>query len=204
MELVNRSLYPDICHRILDELDKKLPGYLTYHCLDHTIDVANVCEHYIEYYMISKRIARLIRIAAVSHDYGYIYSPKEHEERSIKEIVPQLKDSCSEREIFLISGMIRATKVPQEPKNIYEEIMADADLDYLGRSDYDTLSTGLYKEFMHFGVVKNECDWLDVQIRFLDNHRYHTDWAIRNRKASKLQVLEMLKNKAGTASSKAS
>jgi len=200
MELVNRSDYPDICHRILDELGKKLPGYLTYHSLEHTIDVANVCDHYIDYYMVDARIAELIRVAAVAHDYGYIQGPAEHEERSIRLVAPLLSDAYSEKEIQVIAGMIRATKVPQDPNNLYEEILAEADLDYLGREDYDDLSTGLYKEFLHFGVVENEAEWIDVQIRFLENHKYHTDWAIQNRVANKRKVLEKLRKKASPPS----
>jgi len=194
MELENIEAYPEVCHKILDDLSKKLPEHLTYHTLGHIIDVANVCNHYIDYYMISDRVARLIRIAAVAHDYGYIYTPVEHEERSIKEVRPMLKD-FSEDEIKQIEGMIRATKVPQSPHNLYEEILADADLDYLGRKDYGKISEGLFKEFLHFGVVKNENDWLELQIKFLENHHFHTDWAKLNRSDAKQQLLQGLRDK---------
>lgn len=194
MELENLEAYPEVCHKILDDLSKKLPEHLTYHTLGHIIDVANVCNHYIDYYMISDRVARLIRIAAVAHDYGYIYTPVEHEERSIKEVRPMLKD-FSEDEIKQIEGMIRATKVPQSPHNLYEEILADADLDYLGRKDYGKISEGLFKEFLHFGVVKNENDWLELQIKFLENHHFHTDWAKLNRSDAKQQLLQGLRDK---------
>lgn len=193
MELENSSAYPEVCHKILEELSQKLPEHLTYHNLDHIIDVANGCNFYIDYYMVSDRVADLIRIAAVAHDYGYVFTPVEHEERGIKEIRPML-GNYSEPEIALISGMIRATKVPQKPQNLYEEILADADLDYLGRDDYDPISAGLYKEFLHFGVVKNEIDWLQLQIRFLENHTFHTDWAKKNRTKAKLERLQRLRD----------
>ncbi len=193
MKLENSNAYPEVCHKILEELSQKLPENLTYHNLDHIIDVANGCNYYIDYYMVSDRVADLIRIAAVAHDYGYIYTPIEHEERSIKEIRPML-GNYSEPEIALISGMIRATKVPQKPQNLYEEILADADLDYLGRDDYDPISDGLYKEFLHFGVVKNEIDWLQLQIRFLESHTFHTDWAKKKRTKAKLERLQGLRD----------
>ena len=193
MKLQNSSAYPEICHKILKDLKEKLADHLTYHRYEHTVDVANVCNHYIDYYMIADHIAELIRIAAVAHDYGYIFSPKDHEERSIVEVRPLLKD-YNETQIGLIEGMIRATKVPQRPKNLYEEIIADADLDYLGRDDYDQLSGGLYKEFLHFGVVKNDIDWLEIQIKFLENHKFHTDWAKMHRADSKQRVLQRLRD----------
>ena len=193
MELENSKAYPDLCHKILSELKEKLSDHLTYHRYEHTIDVCNVCNHYIDYYMIADHVAELIRIAAAGHDYGYLFTPKEHEERSIVELRPLLKD-YSDTQISLIDGMIRATKVPQQPTNLYEEILADADLDYLGRDDYDKLSGGLHKEFLHFGVVKNDLDWLEIQIKFLENHKFHTDWAKMHRSDSKQRVIQKLRD----------
>lgn len=196
MDLINRKAYPEVCHRILDDLAEKLPEHLSYHSVGHTIDVANVCNFYIEYYMIPDRVANLIRIAAVAHDYGYIFGPMEHEERSIAEVRPMLA-SYSEKELAVIEGLIRATKVPQKPQNLYEEILADADLDYLGREDYPKLSEGLYREFLYFGVVQNEADWLNVQIRFLESHHFHTHWARINRAPGKQKVLDGLLSATG-------
>lgn len=193
MELQNKEAYPKICLDLLKEMSEKFPDHLTYHTIEHIIDVANVCDAYIQHYQISEDIARLIRIAAIGHDYGYIFSPEDHEERSITELRPRLNNSYSEEDIELINGMIRATKVPQNPKNFYEEIIADADLDYLGRNDYDSLSGKLYHEFLHFGVVSTFEQWVDVQIAFLENHHYHGDLAIENRSAKKQQKLEELK-----------
>ena len=156
--------------------------------------MANVCNFYIEYYLLSDRVADLIRIAAVAHDYGYIFDPKEHEERSIVEVRPMLTE-YSDKEIAVIEGLIRATKVPQKPQNLYEQILSDADLDYLGREDYPELSEGLYQEFLYFGVVENQADWLDVQIRFLESHQFQTDWAKNNRTENKQKVIDGLKAK---------
>ncbi len=198
MELDNKKAYPKVCHQILDDLSERLPDFLKYHCLNHTIDVANVCNFYIDYYLISDRVADLIRIAAVAHDYGYIFDPKEHEERSIVEVRPMLT-KYSDKEIAVIDGLIRATKVPQKPQNLYEQILSDADLDYLGREDYPKLSEALYQEFLHFGVVENQADWLDVQIRFLEGHQFQTDWAKNNRTENKQKVIDGLKTKVSAS-----
>ena len=198
MDLDNPKAYPEVCHRILEDLAEKLPEHLSYHSIGHTIDVANVCNSYIEYYLLSDRVANLIRIAAVAHDYGYIFGPREHEERSIVEVRPMLTE-YSDKEIAVIDGLIRATKVPQKPQNLYEQILSDADLDYLGREDYPELSEGLYREFLYFGVVQNEADWLDVQIRFLESHQFHTDWAKANRSKRKQELLDRLLKQASAS-----
>ena len=193
MILRNKYSYPRICYDLLERLSKQLPDYLSYHCLDHTIDVANSSNMYIEYYGIGEDDANLIKVAAIAHDLGYIESPVEHEERSVEMLSGIICNyDYTDHEIEQINGMIRATKIPQKPKNFLEEIIADADLDYLGRDDYDEWSNRLYHEFLHFKVVKNEKEWVDAQINFLKNHRYHTQWAIDNRVKSKMDTLQKL------------
>jgi len=193
MTLDNEKTYPAICFQILDELKRKLAPYLSYHSYNHIIDVANVCDKYIRLYNIDDNMAKLIRIAAICHDFGYTVSPIDHEEQSIKLIEPILKPVLTEAEIELVNGMIRATKIPQQPKTFYDKILADADLDYLGRSDYNKLSEYLHQEFLHFGVINTEREWLDMQIKFLENHKYHTLYAKWNRRKLKLRKLKELK-----------
>ena len=195
MVLRNKNAYPRICLDLLSYMEEKWQDYLTYHTISHIIDVANVCENYIAHYKIDAEIADLIRIAAISHDIGYIISPNDHEELGIIEIKPFLTPLYSAEQIAVINGMIRATKVPQTPSNLYEQILADADLDYLGRADYDELSEGLFREFRHFNLISNKLDWLDTQINFIENHNFHTTLAIETRRVPKLQKLEELKQK---------
>lgn len=195
MVLQNKSAYPKFCLELLSEMKEKWPTHLTYHTLTHIIDVANVCDNYIAHYGIDEDEAKLIRIAAIGHDMGYILSPENHEERSINELSPFLEKELNEQQIEKVNGLIRATKVPQKPISFHQEILADADLDYLGRNDYELLSDRLYQEFLHYGVVKNEIDWLSVQIDFLENHSYHTSYAKENRSAIKLKNLQKLKQK---------
>lgn len=192
--LRNKNAYPKICFEIIEQLKEKLPKYLSYHSIDHIIDVANVCNDYIDYYDIPEEMAKLLRIAAICHDYGFIESPLDHEEQSIIAIHDLLTAILTNKEVELINGMIRATKVPQEPKTFYEEILADADLDYLGRKDYDEISANLFKEYLHLGVVSDNIQWLDLQIRFLENHKFHTDFAKNNREKLKSKKIKELKS----------
>lgn len=195
MNLNNEKAYPTLCMQLLATLAQSLPAHLTYHSISHTIDVANVCDAYIKYYKIDEKYAKLIRIAAVGHDFGYIISPKQHEERSINTLSQILPQILNPREISLVNGMIRATKVPQEPKSFYEKIVADADLDYLGRADYDVLSAGLFKEFQYYHIANTQTEWLELQIQFLENHEFHTPFALAFRKPLKLEKLKELKQK---------
>jgi predicted metal-dependent HD superfamily phosphohydrolase len=195
MVLLNKNAYPKFCLQLLSDIREKWPPHLTYHTLDHIVDVANVCDDYIRHYRIDKEDAKLIRIAAIGHDLGYMTSPENHEEQSIIALSRFLEKKLNEQQIEKVNGLIRATKVPQKPIDLHQEILADADLDYLGRDDYALLSEKLYQEFLHYGVLKNRADWLEVQIDFLENHSYHTSYANENRTETKLKNLQELKQK---------
>ena len=93
-----------------------------------------------------------------------------------------------------ICELILATKVPHNPKNKLSEIICDADLDYLGRDDYYPISQNVYTEFKNFGIVKNEAEWVKLQIKFLESHRYFTNTAINSRQSKKEEHLKKLKS----------
>jgi hypothetical protein len=90
--------------------------------------------------------------------------------------------------------MIMATRIPQTPHNLLEEILADADLDYLGRDDFFIIGNRLYDELAMYGIVNDRYDWNRLQVRFLENHHYFTQTAIRMRKAKKEEHLQLIKS----------
>jgi hypothetical protein len=90
-------------------------------------------------------------------------------------------------------GMIMATKIPQSPTNPLEEIICDADVDYLGRDDFERISNSLKDEFLVYGVIKSEADWNPLQIRFFEMHAYFTETCKTNRAANKKLHLDQLK-----------
>ena len=66
------------------------------------------------------------------------------------------------------------TKIPQQPKNLLQRIICDADLDYLGRNDFEVIGEKLRQEFLVYGVVQTEEEWDRLQLKFLTSHKYHT------------------------------
>jgi hypothetical protein len=87
--------------------------------------------------------------------------------------------------------MIMATKIPQSPKNIFEEIICDADLDYLGRDDYDANSSGLLQE-IELSKKLNRKDWIKLQVSFLNQHAYFTNSSKKLRSPKKEIILKQL------------
>ena len=182
------------CTYILEKLRKDLPAHLEYHTLAHTLDVYTRSEAIAEAEGLSGRELELLLVAAVYHDSGYLYQRVDHEGRSCliaKEVLPGY--GYNEEDIEEICRIIMATKLPQNPKSLAEQIICDADLDYLGRDDFFTTGEGLYHEMLHAGVVSNQKGWDIIQVNFLENHRFFTKTSIALRNAKKQENLNQLK-----------
>ncbi|RMG81412.1 MAG: HD domain-containing protein [Bacteroidetes bacterium] len=179
---------------ILHKLKTELPPELTYHCYAHTLDVFNAARELCRAENIGRYETRLVKTAALFHDAGFIRGAQDHELKSCdiaREHLPRF--DFSNAEIDRICGMIMATRIPQNPQNKLEEILCDADLDYLGREDFYTIGKTLFAEFKTFGFVQNEREWNEVQIRFLSAHQYFTPTNIARRKPKKEKYLAELK-----------
>ena len=74
-------------------------------------------------------------------------------------------------------------------------IICDADLDYLGREDFDEISNSLKNEFLTYGVIKSEMEWDRLQVSFFNSHHYFTATSVLGRCPAKMQQLELLKQK---------
>ena len=125
---------------ILNKLDG-LPSRLTYHGKHHTIDVLEAAEEIIKYQKIDSEMAHLFRVSVLMHDTGFLEVYANHEEKGCeyaREWLPKL--GYSNEQIDVICGMIMATKIPHKPQNDLERYICDADLDYLGTENYDSIS----------------------------------------------------------------
>lgn len=185
---------------ILDKLRAELSDTLYYHSPDHTLDVAQAAGRIaVAEGITDHETLTLLRTAALFHDAGFLTAYKGHEAESSRmahECLPSF--GYEPRQIVLISGMIAATKIPQKPKNKLEEILADADLDYLGRTDYEPIAYSLYREMRTRDLVKDEVAWNQIQIKFMENHTYWTDYSKMIRQPAKYYHLRRLKKGGGT------
>lgn len=181
---------------ILEKLSNELPAQLHYHSIAHVKDVFNAANMIGLEENIAEPEMKLLLTAALFHDSGFLRGPKDHEEESCRianQFLPEF--DYTSVEISKICGMIMATKIPQSPQNHLEEILADADLDYLGRDDFFEIGDTLFQELVIFGVLKTEEEWNRLQVRFLESHHYFTRTAIRLRQAKKEVHLALVKAK---------
>ncbi len=172
--MFDASLFPALEKSVVERF-KAAPAWLTYHHLAHTLDVARQAERIAGAEGIEEHEILLLKVAALFHDIGYPEGPKNHEERGCAFFSSEAALwNFSNEEIEQINQIILATRMPQTPKSKLEEIICDADLDYLGRDDFFSLGKELKKEFLHFNIVKNDDEWRGNQLRFLEKHRYFT------------------------------
>jgi len=188
--------YEKIKKIILKELKENLPEHLSYHSVMHVKDVINAVEEIAVAENVGGEDLMLLKTAALLHDSGFLHGAKDHEEKSCEIAQKYLLDyGYNQPQIDKIKGMIMATKIPQSPNNKLEEILADADLDYLGRDDFFKIGDKLFDELTMFGIVNSERDWNLLQEKFLESHHFFTKTAINNRNQKKQENLEIIKSK---------
>lgn len=181
---------------VIQLLDKELSHNLYYHGKHHTLDVFDAALRIASSENLTEDQIRLLRIAVLYHDAGFTRTYKNHEENGCEIVKAQLPAyGYTEKEIATICGMIMATKIPQTPHNLLEKIICDADLDYLGRDDFNRISHTLYEEMKIYVHVHNEKDWYLIQKKFLESHHYFTEFGKTRREPEKQKHLQEINRK---------
>ena len=188
-------LFTDIQEIILDKLEKELPPYSYYHNVKHTVDVVTEVELIGWSEGCSDEEILLLKLAGLFHDVGHTVTYNGHEEAGCKiarETLP--KYGISDEDIDKICSLIMATKLPPHPDNLLEMIMCDADLDYLGRSDFIPVSNTLYEELKAHNMVGSINSWNKTQVKFISGHQYFTNTARNLREVNKQLQIERLES----------
>lgn len=184
------------CQLILNKLKNELSEKLYYHSIDHTLDVYYSAERIAKEEGVNTADMKLLLVAAIYHDAGYLKQNEDHEELSCviaREFLPNFNYSI--KEIDIICGMIMATKIPQTPKTHLEQIISDADLNYLGRTDFFSIGESLYKEMLAFGYIENRNEWNKIQLKFMQQHHFFTVTAIKHNQVQKDTNLKEVQSK---------
>ncbi|RYU91877.1 DUF2179 domain-containing protein [Mucilaginibacter terrigena] len=184
---------------ILDRLQHELPVQFRYHNVDHTLDVYHSAQAIARQENINEEDTRLLLAAALYHDCGYLEHIHNHEAASCniaRQALP--KFGYADADIEKICTLIMATQLPQQPKTLLEEIICDADLDYLGREDFIRTGNRLFNEMQALGTIKSEKQWDTMQVNFLQGHRYFTNASLKNKEPKKQENLRDLRNKTLT------
>jgi len=179
---------------VVTMLTEGLSKTLIYHNIHHTLDVTEQCMTIAEEEGIIDLLAlQDLEIAALYHDIGFIYTYDGHEARGCEIARKQLPGfDLTEKSIDVICGLIMATKVPQSPKTHLQQIICDADLDYLGRPDFYQTGNDLRTELIAYNLITDEHDWEERQLNFLNSHQYFTKTSLKKREPFKKEFIRQL------------
>lgn len=187
--------YENAIYHILERLAKELPESFYYHNVSHTRDVLQASEIYCRMEAMDESSIHLVRTAAAYHDAGFLHIYDGHEIQSCAIAKSTLPDyGYSETEIQAICELILVTLPHSEVKTLAGKILCDADLDYLGRTDFFKISALLRREWLEQNRIFSEQEWIEEQIFFLEGHNYYTASARSLRTHGKSLNLEQLKN----------
>lgn len=180
---------------VYDWLARELPPKLRYHSIAHTRDdVLPNAERLAALEGISDpEDWLLLRTAALYHDIGFVESHLEHEEigmRIAAETLPQF--GYSQDEIMRVQCLIQATRIPQMADQHLAMLLADADLDVLGREDFFSRNLDLYHETQSLGKKFTLQEWYRDQLIFIKSHRYLTRAAQITRLPGKISNIAQL------------
>jgi predicted metal-dependent HD superfamily phosphohydrolase len=170
------------------------PAFL-YHDLAHTRDdVMPTVEKLAHLSGCEAEERALLRVAAAFHDLGLVETRNAHELAGMR-MAAQLLPSFGfgARQIERVLGMILATRLPQAPRTPAEELLADADLDVLGRTDFLPRNQALRDELAFFGQLHSDEQWYGGQLAFLEQHVYFSAPARALRDAGKQANAEQLR-----------
>ena len=196
----NPVMKPPDYNGALEYARKRLIGellpILRYHNLHHSFgEVLPAALLLADQVGVAEDDLKLLQVAAVYHDIGWIVQGEGHEKIGVeicKQSLPTF--GFSAEQIRRIAGMIMATRLPQSPHNILEEILADADMFTLGSDDFWPRNADLRYELEALGDAVSDKEWYQSQLEFLEIHQYHTVVARNERDLRKKAYIAELRH----------
>ena len=182
---------------VTDIYTNKVNKSIRFHNLEHTQAVVLASEEMAQYYQLQDEDHAALAIAAWFHDTGYSSGDaNDHEAVSVGLATNFLKEhQADEAFIQKVRSAIEATRMPQAPRNLIEQILCDADLYHLGTDEFKTKSKLLREELTGFFKKDvSQKQWRKININFLENHKYFTDYARRKLQPVKDKNLKDVKD----------
>jgi predicted metal-dependent HD superfamily phosphohydrolase len=188
-------------------LTTKSPGWAIYHSYEHTVETVEAAREIAEGSKLDKAETEIVLLAAWLHDVGYTECCDGHEERSA-DIARGFLSSAGypPERIEQVARCILATKVPQNPSGILEQVVCDADMAHLGKKRFFRKNDLIRMETeQRTGAPMTDAEWLTIAVNFVASHRYHTKYALeefQGRRTRNLLALQGMLREARAAEEK--
>ncbi|HEX5653472.1 MAG TPA: HD domain-containing protein, partial [Chitinophagaceae bacterium] len=181
-----------------DIFKNKVSKSFRYHNLDHTRQVVRAAEEMADYYQLQPEDRNAVIIAAWFHDTGFTNGESMgHEATSVQLATNFLKAHNADPVLIdKVAKCIEATKMPQAPGPLIEQILCDADLFHLGTDEFKIKNEELRQELSETSEEDlSKKKWRKMNIVFMENHKYFTDYGRRKLQPVKEQHILAMKNK---------
>ncbi len=195
--MTSTVLLQNVEQYVRDLYARKVNPEFYYHNINHTEYVVEAALQMAAYYQLPEEEVTILLIAAWLHDSGFSKGKPENHEAEGQLIASNfLQKNNAESYIQKVNGCIAATKMPQSPNNLLEQILCDADLSHLGTTDFIGETKSLRRELMKIsGEEISKKDWRQNNIQFLQQHTYFTEYAKNKLEPVKQENLALLLGK---------
>ncbi|WP_295121985.1 Pycsar system effector family protein [uncultured Chitinophaga sp.] len=183
---------------VTQQFEQNTNPTLVYHNLGHTRQVVKATSQISAFYRLRDDDLTIVMVAAWFHDMGYVLGVRKgHEEKGAEAARAFLQQQqASDHIIDGVSTCILATRLPQAPDSLLEQIVCDADLFHLGSKDYKETDKRLRSEVELVSGEKIPSEkWTLGSVTFLESHHYHTSYCQTLLKSQKEENLERLRTK---------
>lgn len=199
-EMDYQTIIQDASTWVNNYINEHKSSSLCFHNIEHILQVVDATKKMSTYYQLAEKDNFIVLIAAYFHDVGYYTGPKDGHELRSAEIAESflLEKNADVDLIQAIKNCIFATRMPQQPKNLLEEIVCDADLFHFGSDGFSERNKLMRKEAgMCMGKTIEKSDWRKGTIDLMERHHYHTSYAklfLADKKAENLNTLKKKNN----------
>jgi predicted metal-dependent HD superfamily phosphohydrolase len=168
---------------------------LPFHNLEHTKEVVQNVKYLCAAMDINEQDTVVLLVAAWFHDTGFSMTYKGHEDQSKTIASNFLKQNKVDTGIInKVKNCIDATKMPQNPTTKLAKILCDADIFHTNIPHFFYRKLLLRLEWEMFCNVKTtDKEWHLLNLKFLVEHNYKTEYGINYMEAGKLENINKLK-----------
>lgn len=166
-----------------------------YHSYEHALDVMDRAVYLAKKEWLNKSDIEILAISWLFHDTWFVIQYDKNEPIWAKIAKNYLKWILyPDEKIDLIEKIILATAPSyKNPKNIYEEIIKDADMDNLWRDDFEKRNNDIKKELEIVKKIKiKDPEWKHASVELLKQYKYKTSSQKEERDIKKVENLKKM------------
>ncbi len=175
----HEELLADARNYVTEIFTRQVKPHFVFHTLEHTEDVAEACSIMADHYNLDDEDRQVLLLSAWFHDTGYSKGEAAGHEEESSRLAAEFLQGRNIDEAFIqrVTSCIKATRMPQSPVSLVEQILCDSDLYHLATADFKARNALLKQEqeaLLGHKISKKE--WRKNNIQFLETHQYFTDY----------------------------